>query len=231
MSTVNPWTKTTAACKGIPHVVTRPDDEIDFIFPDFFNVLESCIQQRPRRITWTIWNSEMSCRAIVILLEVCSECALKSERCNNFRWYDIRVCRIGAVVLVLGRFGDCAVVVICFSVTCCTGQGSVNVEFIRMHIRDLLVNIASQSSSLCITQYPQFSHQRYRLTLWSKYLDKPSLQFKLRRSCYHHQRQDPKHKNTLSPNTQTPNQRKNTQNQHLDSPLAAATEYDAAVRR
>ena len=54
---------------------------------------------------------------------------------------------MSAVVVMFGRFGSCAVVVLCQSVTCSTSQGSVEVEDVRMHIRDLQVNITNKQTN------------------------------------------------------------------------------------
>ena len=54
---------------------------------------------------------------------------------------------MSAVVVMFGRFGGCAVVVLCQSVTCGTSQGSVEVEDVRMHIRDLQVNMTNKQTN------------------------------------------------------------------------------------
>jgi hypothetical protein len=61
------------ALEDIPDIVSCPDNEIDFIFPDFLDVFECGIDERVGRIAWSVWNSKVASSAIVILVKVCAK--------------------------------------------------------------------------------------------------------------------------------------------------------------
>ena len=59
-----------------PDIVARPDDEVDFIFPDFFDVIECRIDERHGSIAGPVRNTEMGGRTIIVGVKVCAKCVV-----------------------------------------------------------------------------------------------------------------------------------------------------------
>jgi hypothetical protein len=61
---------------GGPRVIACPDDEIDFIGPDFLDVFECCVDEGVWRITWAIGDSVVPRSPVVVVFEFPSVAAV-----------------------------------------------------------------------------------------------------------------------------------------------------------
>ena len=108
-----------------PLVITGPNDEINFIFPYPFNILESRVDQGKWGITWSIRNCKVACRSIIILVEICSlRPVLQQLDRTRMVWdvYRVRRSRICSVIPIFWRSNSGAIIVFSHFMTCRTYQ-------------------------------------------------------------------------------------------------------------